>query len=262
MCALRRITDHLGRNLEIPSSLDRVISVVPSLTELLFSLGLEREISAITKFCIHPKEMVYGYRKIGGTKNLQVSAILDLNPQLIIANKEENDRQQINQLAEKVPVWVSDIRDLPQALKAIMEIGYLVNRKAVSGKLVSEIKKRFRTIPVMDSPPRALYMIWRKPYMAAGVDTFIHNMMTLAGLENILKVNRYPQLSMDDLLILDPQVILLSSEPYPFKNQHVEEIQGYFPAAKVLLVDGEMFSWYGSRLLKVPAYFQSLRDHL
>ena len=262
MSALRRVTDHLDRNLEVPFSIDRVISVVPSLTELLFSLGLERQISAITKFCIHPKELVSGYRKIGGTKNLQVSTILDLNPQLIIANKEENDRQQINQLAEKVPVWVSDIRDLPQALKAIMEIGYLVNRKAVSGKLVSEIKKRFQTLPVTSTPPRALYMIWRKPYMAAGVDTFIHNMMTLAGLENVLKVKRYPELSMDDLSTMDPQVILLSSEPYPFHYRHIEEIQDSFPSAKVLLVDGEMFSWYGSRLLKVPAYFQSLRDQL
>jgi ABC-type Fe3+-hydroxamate transport system substrate-binding protein len=257
-------TDQLNRTIELRSfPPTRIISVVPSQTELLFDLGLDEEVIGITKFCIHPEQWFRSKKRIGGTKQLNVSVISELSPDLIIANKEENEELQIRQLEKEFPVWISDIKNLDDAYEMIKQVGELVGRSGESVSLISTIRQSFLDdlSPIhLSAKTKALYVIWKDPYMSVGADTFISDMMRRCGFENILKSKqRYPEMSTAELSTLDCQLVMLSSEPYPFKEKHVIEIQQLLPKAKVILVDGEMFSWYGSRLQLAPAYFSELR---
>ncbi|RYY50398.1 MAG: cobalamin-binding protein [Chitinophagaceae bacterium] len=240
----------------------RIISLVPSLTELLYQLGLYQETVAITKFCIHPEEWYRNKIRVGGTKNLDLQRIVNLKPDLIIANKEENVKEQVLELAKSIPVWVTDINSLENSLEMIADIGQLTNTIRQSSELIINIKKAFnlRSAPTLIP---AAYLIWKDPWMSVGGDTFIHDMLGRAGFKNVFDQEvRYPQVSIGALKVSRAKVLLLSSEPYPFKQQHIEELQEQIPGIRILLVDGEMFSWYGSRLLKAPAYFRELRERL
>ena len=252
-------TDQCGRIVEVTDSPKRIVSLVPSQTELLYDLGLRDEVLGITKFCIHPEEWFRTKTRIGGTKLVNIELIRQLQPDLIIANKEENVKEQIEALEKEWPVWVSDVNTLAQALDMIMQIGVLTNTEAESSLLGSKIKTAF-DIPVYhNKPQRTAYLIWKDPWMTAGGDTFIHDMLEKAGLTNIYKsASRYPQINIEELSSVNCELLLLSSEPYPFTEKHVAALQAQLPGAKILLADGEMFSWYGSRLLQSPAYFQKL----
>ncbi len=260
----RKNTDQMGREISVPVSPLRIVSLVPSQTELLFYLGLEEEVVGITKFCIHPAEQFKLKSKIGGTKNVRIEAIHALIPDLIIGNKEENEKSQIEELSKHYPVWMSDIKTLEDALEMIERVGALVNKKAEATTLVDTIfaqhqslKKQHETIPKL----KAAYFIWRNPWMVCAADTYVNEMLRVAGFENIfLDQKRYPIISEEELKKRAPQVILLSSEPFPFKEKHLEELQDICPNAKILLVDGEAFSWYGSRLLSAFPYFEKLRS--
>ena len=255
-------TDQLGRSISVPNVPRRIISLVPSQTELLFHLGLGDRVVGVTKFCIHPLEALASKTKVGGTKKIDFDIIRQLNPDLIIGNKEENEQEQMERLMGEYPVWMSDIYNLAEALEMIGAIGEMTGTKEQTKDLVHKIYNAFLQLTFPNSY-RATYLIWRNPFMAAGTETFLDDMMSRCGLINAFgKQSRYPQLTEDLLRTADPEVILLSSEPYPFKQQHVAEIQAICPGAKVLLVDGEMFSWYGSRLLFAPTYFQQLIDSL
>ena len=237
----------------------RIISLVPSQTELLHYLGLENEVVGITKFCIHPKK--WYKTRVGGTKQYKMEVIDDLQPTIILGNKEENDKAQILALSEKYPVWISDIKTLEDAYQMILEVGALFQKKEKAEELVKELKAAFGSLPAIDSLTKAAYFIWRKPFMVAGNGTFIHEMMKVAGFENIFSDSaRYPQIELSDLAKHQPDVILLSSEPYPFKEKHLEEFRAICPEAQVILVDGELFSWYGNRLLDSAAYFKKLKE--
>ncbi len=239
----------------------RIISLVPSQTELLFDLGLDEEVIGITKFCIHPQQWFRNKTRVGGTKNINEKIIDQLSPDLIIANKEENVKEQIEDLAGKYDVWVSDVNDLNDALNMINDIGKLTARREAASVLAFKIKQGFEDLKKNYLNKRkisAAYFIWKDPYMLAGGDTFINDMMPYCGLENIYgDKKRYPLISLEEIKEKKCELILLSSEPYPFKQKHKEEIQSQFPKIKIELVDGEMFSWYGSRLLKSINYFQS-----
>ncbi|MCF8465169.1 MAG: helical backbone metal receptor [Flavobacteriales bacterium] len=249
-------TDQLGRKLEITSPPLRIVSIVPSQTELLFNLGLNERVVGITKFCVHPKDWFKNKIRVGGTKKLDFEVISSLNPDLIIANKEENNHADIKRLEKDFPVWVSDVNDLASALEMITLIAAITESDAA--KLLREITHGFQDLKPFSPPQRVLYLIWKDPYMAAGSDTFIHDMMQRSGFENVLIESRYPELTNDRIVRLNPAVVLLSSEPYPFKEKHVEELQKLLPHAVIKLVDGEMFSWYGSRLRLAPSYFADL----
>jgi len=246
----------------------RIVSLVPSQTELLHTLGLEDEVVGITKFCIHPSAWFRTKTRVGGTRNLHPETIDALKPDLILANREENDRQQVEALAARYTVWVSDVRSLPDALDMIRTIGSLTHRNAQARSLAEEIQRRFDTLPPPPAPdntgphPKTAYLIWRNPYMAAGGDTFIHDMIRRCGLTNAFAhVNRYP--TADTGILSHCDLILLSSEPYPFREKHIDELRKLLPAAaNTLLVDGQIFSWYGSRLLEAPAYFRELLKSL
>jgi ABC-type Fe3+-hydroxamate transport system substrate-binding protein len=255
--------DQLGRAVELPVYPPRrIVSLVPSQTELLADLGLERETVGITKFCVHPERWFRTKVHVGGTKKLHPDRILALRPDLIIANKEENERPTVTELAARVPVWVSDVPDLPAALQMISGVGAVTGRMAAATRLLSELASATLP-PLREGRPTVLYLIWREPYMGAGGDTFIHSMLERAGFRNVLAgESRYPTLSADTMTGLRPDFIFLSSEPYPFKARHAAELQGTFPGARTALVDGEYFSWYGSRLRLADTYFRTLRRNL
>lgn len=249
--------DQMGATVSVPFPPRRIVSLVPSQTELLADLGLTGAVAGITKFCIHPAEWRTRKTIVGGTKNFNFDVIESLNPDLIIGNKEENYEAGINALRERYPVWMSDIVSFADALAMIRAVGALTDREQAGNETAQRITQRFASIPSFTGQ-RVLYLIWRNPWMAAGADTFIDAMLGSLGLRNAVSESRYPELSVEALQALNPEYVFLSSEPYPFKEKHIDELRAVLPLARMLLVDGEMFSWYGSRLLYAPDYFRSL----
>lgn len=252
--------DQLSREVEISSRPERIISLVPSQTELLFDLDLGERVVGITKFCVHPKEWFKTKTRVGGTKQLRCDVIESLKPDLIIANKEENNREDIGRLEKQYPVWVSNVNDLDSALEMITQIGKITG--ANSTNLANEIASKFDKLKPTPQPKKALYLIWKKPYMAAGSDTFINDLLSRCGFENVVLENRYPELTESEIVALNPDVVFLSSEPFPFGPTHLPDLAGLLPNAELQLVDGEMFSWYGSRLKLAPAYFSDLIESI
>lgn len=241
----------------------RIVTLVPSQTELLYDLGLSEQVVGITKFCVHPQEWFKTKTRIGGTKTLNIAKIKALQPDLILANKEENVREQVEELAKDFPVWVSDVNTLEDAYAMIKAIGALTGKRPEAERLTAGIQKEFNTLQSATAKLRTAYLIWKDPFMTVGGDTLINDMIVKAGFENVFaNKQRYPVISIDDLRIADCQLLLLSSEPYPFRQKHIDELQQHLPDTKIVLVDGEMFSWYGSRLLQAPAYFQCLQERL
>ena len=257
-------TDQLHRTITLPERPERIISLVPSQTELLHDLGLGERVVGITKFCVRPEEWFRTKPRVGGTKQVHLDRVRDrvrdLQPDLIIANKEENTREDIEALAQEFPVWVSDVRDLDQALDMVARVGDITGTADRAGELVEQITAAFDGLVPLQPALSAAYLIWRDPWMAAGGDTFIDDMLQRCGLSNVFsgREGRYPAVSPAELAAADPDVVLLSSEPYPFGEKHLQEIGLLLPGVPVRLVDGEAFSWYGSRLLHAPAYFSGL----
>lgn len=254
---MKQFTDQLGREVEIPSPPKRIISIVPSQTELLFDLGLDEEVVGITKFCVHPESWFRNKTRVGGTKALNLEKIRALKPDLIIANKEENEQSQVDELAAEFPVWISDIQNLDEALAMISSVSEICGKHEAGTELISQIKDGFDGLkPAKTSS--AVYLIWNEPMMTADSDTFISDMMQRAGFNNLMQDSRYPELTLEQLQELNPEFLLLSSEPFPFKENHQVELQAKLPNTKVLLIDGEMFSWYGSRMRLALGYFVKL----
>lgn len=250
--------DMLGRELRLPERPQRIVSLVPSQTELLAELGLENEVVGITKFCIHPEAWFRSKARVGGTKDVRPERVAALKPDLIIANKEENVREQIEALEAIAPVWVSDIRVLGDALEMIRAVGVITGTADRAADIAGRINDGISGLRFQQRFTVA-YGIWRAPWMWAGGDTFIHDMLARCGFENVLHDQpRYPEIALEALRELNPELVLLSSEPYPFAEKHIAEVQAVLPGARILLVDGEMFSWYGSRLLHAPEYLAGL----
>lgn len=258
----KSFTDQLNNVVQLRHPPRRIVSLVPSQTELLADLRLEDSVVGITKFCVHPEHWRKTKTIIGGTKKFDFDLIRSLQPDLIIGNKEENYREGIETLSAQYPVWMSDIVTLTDALAMIRKVGQLTNTSFASEKIAGDIQSSISKIQKLPSL-RTLYFIWKSPWMAAAPGTFIHEMMKVAGLVNCFDTQtRYPELNTEQIIRLNPELILLSSEPYPFKETHIAELQQLCPKAKILLVDGEMFSWYGSRLLKFAAYTAKFRQRL
>ncbi len=256
---MKECVDHLGRKIWIEDHPRRIISLVPSQTELLFSLGLNDEVIGITKFCVHPQKWFETKIKIGGTKNLNIEKIRSLSPDLIIANKEENEQAQIEELGKYFPVYVSNVNTLNDALQMIENVGSMTNKHQNSKVIIRKIKETFSQLQTINCKPKTIYLIWKNPYMTVGGDTFIAEMLRCCGFQNVYEnEKRYPEISIEKLATLNCGLVLLSSEPYPFKQKHIDEVKAVLPNAKVILVDGEMFSWYGSRLVSAASYFEKL----
>ena len=259
------IKDQLERTILLLTAPKRIISLVPSQTELLYDLGLKEEVVGITKFCIHPTHWFISKTRVGGTKQFDLKKINALKPDLIIGNKEENEERAIKELMTDYPVWMSNIETLNQALDMIHAVGELVEKQDKAKVISTTITHKFKTLATTfafgdNLLKRVAYFIWRKPYMVAGHDTFINEMLSYCKFQNVFagQASRYPEITVNQLIAADPEIVLLSSEPYPFKEKHVQEFAKLLPDAKIIPVDGELFSWYGSRLMHTPAYLEKL----
>ena len=262
----RTVIDQMGSEVMLPSNPQRIISLVPSQTELLFSLGLEDRIVGLTRFCIHPGDNVAGKARIGGTKDFDMDKIKALNPDLIIGNKEENYEEGINELKKHFPVWMSDIYTLEDAYQMMIHIGDITNKEDEALALIKEIKSGFEKLPTTNDqlPIKACaYFIWRKPYMVAATGTFINHMLGILGVKNVFAdQGRYPAVTAQDIALRKPDIIFLSSEPYSFTDRHKPEFRDICPDARVMIVDGELFSWYGSRLRYTAEYLGGVRRQI
>jgi ABC-type Fe3+-hydroxamate transport system substrate-binding protein len=268
--------DNLKIRLPVPR---RIVSLVPSQTELLYDLGFDEEIVGITKYCVIPRDKYHRKTWVGGTKQIKADIVRDLRPDLILGNKEENVKEQIEALEDIAPIYISDVGNLQDALVMISDVGLITGKFPQAQEIISDIRERFRELDhaihggpapnhgvklaamEAEAPIPTAYFIWRNPWMSLGGDTFINDMMSRAGFENVFRdKTRYPTITPEDLAASGAKLILLSSEPFPFKESHMAEFQEALPGVRVLLVDGEMFSWYGSRLLHSPGYFLTLRS--
>lgn len=258
----KQIKDQLDIKTQYKISFKRIISTVPSQTEFLYDLGLADEVIGITKFCIYPDAWFRNKTRIGGTKDLKIDKIKALNPDLIIGNKEENKKEQIEELQRNFPVWISDIATFNDALEMMQTIGKLVDKSKEANIIVQDIlnkKVNFELKYTTKKRLKVAYFIWRNPYMTAANDTYIHEMLQVFGAENVFEhQKRYPEIELADLVNYEIDAIFLSSEPYPFQEKHFEEFQAVCPNARIILVNGEAFSWYGSRMLQALDYFDSL----
>lgn len=248
-------TDQMNNLIRLEYFPCRIISLVPSQTELLYDLNLDNEVVGITKFCIHPDKWFHSKQRVGGTKNVNLEKVKDLQPDLIIGNKEENTQSDIEQLQKIAPVWMSDIDTLEHSIDMILEIGKLTNRITESESLVRLIQNNFEGLKQKVTKNwTCLYFMWKDPYFTVGKNTFIDDMIHRCGGVNLQMEVRYPE--WDFSASISPDVILLSSEPYPFNESHIAFFLKKYPTAKIQLIDGEFFSWYGSRLEKAPDYFE------
>lgn len=248
----------MKREVNLPAFPLRIVSIVPSQTQLLYYFGLEDEVVGITKFCIHPEKWFRSKQRVGGTKSIDIEKVRALKPDLIIGNKEENERRNIDALSETAPIWMSDIFDLNDALNMIDSVGLMTNREEESLELTETIRRGFKELIPIKKYKTVLYFIWNKPMMLAGTNTFIDSMLKECGFRNLAHADRYPEATGEEI----PDLVFLSSEPFPFTEEHCQEFQKRYPDSKVVLVDGEFFSWYGSKLKDAPSYFKSLLTQL
>ncbi len=237
----------------------RIVSLVPSLTETIASLGAKKNLTGITRFCRYPEDIRKEVPLVGGPKDFDTEKIIRLKPDVVVAVKEENDKIRISHLAEYLPVVLFDIVKVEDAFGMMLTLGKLFGKDKEANLLVDKIKKGFTQIPSVSPIGKCLYLIWKKPWMAAGKETFINEMLIKYGFENVAE-GRYPEVTEDDFD--RAEFLLLSSEPFPFKEKHRQELQQKYPDKRVLPVDGEIFSWYGSRMLKAGDYYRKMAERL
>lgn len=258
----RIVTDHLERTVRYPFPPKRIVSLCPSITETLFELGLVGRIVGRTRYCIHPKELVVDVKTVGGTKKVKENVIDEIQPDLIIAEKEENPREVVESLSRNYPVFTTEVRTYKEAIAMIKDLGNLTDRTKRAGEVIHLIEEKFEAVGD-GQKCRVAYVIWQNPFMVAGNDTYIHSMLEKAGFENVFAdlPDRYPSISLEDFRSAAPDAILLASEPFPFQETHCQALQEKIPETKVMRVNGEI-CWYGSRMMKAADELIRLRKVL
>ncbi len=255
-----RVIDQTGFQLSFNKPPQKIISLVPSISETFAHVGLQKSLVGITKFCIHPHELYTGVKKIGGTKNPKVHQMKLLQPDFIIANKEENKEEDITILREMTQVYVSDISTINHLIAFFNDMEAIFQNGNFAC-LIPHLEKIASFEETMKL--NVCYLIWKNPWMTVGNDTFIHFMLHKFGFNNIFKnQTRYPIVSLDDIRALKPDVVFLSSEPYPFKKSELQHISQILPECKVVFINGEMCSWYGTRLFQATHYLRGLHSSL
>lgn len=258
-----QITDQFGQTLHFKNPPKRIISLVPSQTELLVDMGLKDQIVGVTKFCVHPENIRKEKMIVGGTKGIRLNRIQELEPDIILCNKEENTKEMVEELAQLYPVHISDINNLEETYELISQYGQIFDKPQEAQKINANIQAQVADFNrfVTDKPIlKVAYFIWRKPWMVVGSHTFVNYLLNLNKFENVYEEEpRYPEIDIHQLKEMD--FLLLSSEPFPFAEKHRQEL---LPMVKketqIKFVDGEYFSWYGSRLAAAFQYFKSLRE--
>lgn len=262
-----KFKDQIGNVLQLQNTPKRIISFVPSITELLVDLGLESSIVGVTKFCVHPKNLIKKKIVIGGTKTIKLDTVSNLKPDFIICNKEENTKEIVENCKQITATYVSDIYSVADTLDLIYQFGKIFSCETKAKKLILEIEKeqcQFSEFIEDKKPKNVAYFIWKKPWMVAANNTFINHLLDLNKFKNVFEgKNRYPEINFSELKkIKNLDYIFLSSEPYPFKEKDILSLQNELKNVKIVLVDGEFFSWYGSRLIKAFNYFKTLHKEI
>ena len=255
LCQFMMTVDDRGIPLELPDVPQRIVSLVPSITETLVDLGAEDRIVGLTKFCIHPEHLRRERKRIGGTKGVNLGDIMDLQPDLVIANLEENEAQDVMALEiAGIPCWVCDVRSVERAFRLLFDLGKLVGCVGEGGDMEREVRASWLGArdDVRTATGKVAYAVWRNPWMWAGSDAYIQDVLRWWGWSPWPDEPRYPECGIEELTRASIVEVFLPSEPFPFKEEHLKECA---PLAS-RLVDGEMFSWYGSRMRRVPAYLK------
>ncbi len=256
--------DQLYRDIHLKEIPKRIVSLVPSQTELLYDLGLELSIVGITKFCVHPPHLRNEKNVVGGTKTVHFDKIKSLKPDIILCNKEENTVDMIRELELIAPVHISDICTIEDCLELIEMYGKMFSVEAKANEIRKTIKLKlddFHSYTRYKPKLKTAYFIWKKPWMVAAKHTFIDTLLQLNKFENYYgNLERYPEVTLSERKKETADLVLLSSEPFPFKDKHTETMRKFFPESKIVVVNGEAFSWYGTRLLAAFDYFKSLHQ--
>jgi ABC-type Fe3+-hydroxamate transport system substrate-binding protein len=267
---VREKVDASGSTLVLAHPPRRIVSLIPSITETLCHLGLADALVGITAYCVEPRDVVRGKRRIGGEKDPDLDAIRALEPDLVVANIEENVREHIAALRDwAIPVWVTYPRTVAGALQMIRELGEVTGTGDRAEALLSELQplyERVRDASAARRPVPVFYPIWRNPWMTIGADTYIHDVLAVCGAANVFgdHPERYPTITLDDMAARRPEVIILPDEPFRFRRAHLADFAPYtdVPAVRdgrLHLVDGKPFSWHGPRiadaLRTLPALF-------
>ena len=263
------LIDQIQTNHNFAKTPTRIVSLVPSQTELLFDLGLENSIVGITKFCVHPNHFLKEKTKVGGTKNPSFDKIKALNPDIIICNKEENTKEIIEECSKICTTWTTNIVTIEDNFKMIADFGQIFNiedKAKILNEQISFALSDFRTFINEKQSCKVAYFIWKKPYMVVGTNNYINEILRFNKFENVFEnntsaSNRYPEIDIETLKSKNLDLIFLSSEPYPFADKDKNDFD-HFTNAKIEIVDGEMFSWHGSRLLLALDYFKKLHKTL
>jgi ABC-type Fe3+-hydroxamate transport system substrate-binding protein len=237
----------------------RIVSLIPSTTELLCDLGLADAIAGITVYCREPGAVTRTKRRIGGEKDPDLDAIRALAPDLVIANIEENVAAHVETLRSwDIPVWVAYPRTVDGALAMIRDLGEVTGTHVMAARLLDDLRGRLavvrETVRVRRAVP-VFYAIWRAPYMTVGPDTYVHDVLATCGGANVFgdAKTRYPVSPLEDVATRRPEVILLPDEPFRFRAVHRRDFEPFtdVPAVRdgrIVLVDGKPFTWHGRRL--------------
>ncbi len=255
---MKTVTDHLGREVTFSFPPKKIVSFAPAITQTLFSLQLDEEIVGRTRFCKYPEDKVENVLNVGGTKDFKLDRVHSLKPDLIIMEKEENTKEMVEELAQHYPVYVFEVQSVEDALQMIVDLGTITDRYLQAESLRNGIRSMLDTLPRQQEGKKASYVIWQRPYMVVGKNTYINSVLETLGFENpfISYEGRYPSVSEEDFAKAKLDYIFLASEPYPFQDSHVEEFQTQFPETTVKRIDGEMF-WYGAMMLDAVPYLAS-----
>lgn len=267
-----RVTDATGEVMDFEQPARRIVSLVPSTTETAFALGAGERLVGVTRFCVRPAEALQRCSTVGGTKSPRLESIRELEPDLVLANQEENRREDVAALRRFTQVYVAFPRDVSSAIEEIDALGNLLGCTEAARSISTELRaalKRLREQAREHPLFSFLYLIWRNPYMAAGRGTFISAFLNEIGGENAADVRqeRYPELTVDDIRGLHPDVVLFGSEPFPFREEHVTELHERLGAEQdrrpaCYLVDGQALSWHGVRMREGIPYLMRLTERL
>ncbi|MBX3027672.1 ABC transporter substrate-binding protein [bacterium] len=262
--AWRSVADDLGRELTLPAPPRRIVSLVPSVTELLCDLGAGARLVGATRFCTEPPDVVARLARLGGTKTADCEALLALQPDLVVMNSEENDRAHFARLVDHgLPVFVSFPTSVEAAGEGILRLGAAIAADAAAAALDERIRRAAAVLrPLLRRRPRVFCPIWRTPWMSFNADTYCHDVLARAGGDNVCArlPARYPTVDLAAIAAADPQVILLPDEPYPFATRHLPDLAALrdttaWRAGAVHLIDGKALSWYGARTAPALALF-------
>jgi ABC-type Fe3+-hydroxamate transport system substrate-binding protein len=279
----RTCVDALGRAVQIPHAPQRLVSLVPSITEVLFSFGRGQQVVGITDYCTEPATAVATKTKIGGTKNPDIATILALRPELVFTVAEENRRQDVEQLAAAgVPVYVCAPHTVRDGIDLLWRVADLLDcRSEVMGQMQAIEQDYTETVALVARHQRVRVFcpIWKDPYMTINADTYVHDVLRVCGGDNIFaqrqrrfplaadlgqqpegtgerytkRDRRYPRITLEEMAALRPEVVLLPDEPYVFSEADVADFTLFpeVPAVRdgrIFLIDGKMVSWYGPRI--------------